>query len=320
MLKAGACAKNLHFLLFSAFSFYLTPIKLQKYSVLKRYILTLALFLPVIVQAQKHHEAGLSFGVANYYGDLQDKILPSSGYHPMVGITYKMFMTPQVGLRFGASFASISGVDSLSDVKAHYLRNLSFTNRILEVHAGVEYNFWPVDRVRSRVSPFVFAGIGVFYTNPFASGMSGEKVYLKPLSTEGQGLPMYPDRKPYSNVNVSFPFGAGMKFLVNKTLVISGEIGVRPTTTDYLDDVSKSYVNLDSLAKYKGMQAVQMSYRGDKAVGWDGNYVDYTYKRGDSRSNDWMWFGNITISLYFNASGNSRSYWQTNCPRARRPR
>ena len=282
---------------------------------MKRYILSLAFLLPLLSQAQKHHEAGLSFGVANYYGDLQDKMFPSSGYHPMVGISYKMFINPSIGLRFGASYATVSGADSLSDIKANYLRNLNFTSRVIEAHAGLEYNFWGIDRVRHRVSPYVFAGVGVFYSNPYTNGVNGEKVFLRPLSTEGQGLPIYPDRKPYSNVNVSFPFGAGMKFLVNKTMVISAEVGFRPTTTDYLDDVSKSYVNLDSLNKYKGMQAVQLSYRGNQAVGWDGNYVDYTYKRGDSRANDWYWFGNITIAVYLRASGNSRTYWQSRCPR-----
>lgn len=292
---------------------------------LKRYILSVALLLPLLSQAQKHHEAGLSFGVSNYYGDLQDKIFPLSGYHPMVGVSYKMFMTPRVGLRFGASYTTLSGADSLSDIQALKLRNLNFTTRVIGAEAGVEYNFWPIDRVRCRFSPYVFAGVGVFYSNPFTNGMNGEKVFLRPLSTEGQGLPSYPDRKPYSNVNISFPFGAGVKVLVNKTLVISAEMGFRPTTTDYLDDVSKSYVNLDTLAKYKGTQSVQLSYRGNKADGWYGNgngngqsYVDYGYKRGDSRANDWFWFGNVTIGLYLKASGNTRTYWQTNCPRGRK--
>jgi hypothetical protein len=311
----------LHFLLFSAFSFYLTALNLQNFLVLKRYILSLALLLPALIHAQSHHEAGLSFGITNYTGDLQDKLFPSSGYHPMIGASYKMFMSPRVGLRFGAAFTTISGADSLSDIKANFERNLNFKSRIIEAHAGIEYNFWPIDRVRSRVSPYLFAGVGVFYSNPFTNGMNGEKVFLKHLSTEGQGLPTYPDRKPYANVNVSFPFGAGMKFLVNKTLVISAEMGFRPTTTDYLDDVSKSYVNLDTLSKYKGAQSVKLSYRGDKAVGWrenGSNYVDYGFKRGDSRSNDWYWFGNITIALYLKASGNTRAYWQTTCPRGKK--
>jgi len=275
------------------------------------------MMLPVVSQAQKHHEVGLTVGVANYYGDLQDKIFPSYGYQPMMGISYKYFMNPHVGVRFGASYSTLTAADSLSDIKANRLRNLNFTSRLVEAHAGIEINLWPVDRVRSRISPYLFAGIAVFYTNPYTTGLSGEKVYLKPLSTEGQGLPEYPDRKPYSNVNAAFPFGAGMKFLVNKTLVISGELGYRPTTTDYIDDVSKSYVDLDILTARKGAQAAQLSYRGNTAQGWDGNYVDYKYKRGDSRSNDWYWFGNITIAIYLKAFGNTKDYWQTHCPRAK---
>lgn len=282
---------------------------------MKRYILSLTLLLPVLSQAQKHHEAGISAGVANYMGDLQDKFFPSQGYRPMIGISYKYYMNPNVGLRFGAAYSSLSGADSLSDIKANNLRNLSFQSRLIEAHAGLEFSPWPVDRVRNKVSPYFFAGVAVFYSNPYAYGMKGEKVYLKPLSTEGQGLPIYPDRKPYANVNVAFPVGAGMKFLVNKTLVISGEIGYRFTTTDYIDDVSKSYVNLNDLTQYKGKQAAQMSYRGNTAPGWDGNYVDYTYKRGDSKSNDSYWFGNITIAIYLRAFGNTRDYWQADCPR-----
>jgi len=33
--------------------------------------------------------------------------------------------------------------------------------------------------------------------------------------------------------------------------------------TDYLDDVSKSYINLDVLAQAKGPKAVEMAYRKD---------------------------------------------------------
>jgi hypothetical protein len=287
--------KFLHFLLFSSFSFYLTALILQNFIVLKRYILSLALLLPALVHAQKHHEAGLSFGVANYTGDLQDRIFPSSGFHPLIGASYKIFMTPRVGLRFGATFTSISGADSLSDIKANFERNLNFTSRVIEAHGGLEYNFWPIDRVRSRISPYVFAGIGVFYSNPFTNGMNGEKVFLKHLSTEGQGLPTYPDRKPYSNVNVSFPFGAGMKFLVNKTLVISAEMGFRPTTTDYLDDVSNTYIDPSKQLNEKGIIGAALadpSYNLN-----EGAFINKAgYQRGNPDFNDFYFVANISVT------------------------
>lgn len=283
---------------------------------MKRILLSLALLLPMCTQAQQHHEIGLMAGVANYYGDLQDKVFADYGYKPMGGIIYKYFFNPHLGIRFGASYAQITAADSLSGSQVKKDRNLSFGSSIFEVHGGLELNFLPIDIDRMKVSPYIFAGIGVFYYNPYATAPTGEKVYLRPLSTEGQGLPQYPDRKEYGPIGVSFPIGGGMKFLVGKTLVITTELGFRYTTTDYLDDVSKSYVNLDTLAAFKGAQAAQMSFRGDETKNWDGHYYpDYKYQRGDSKANDWYWFGGVSVSIYFRAFGNVGQYIQAHCPK-----
>ena len=257
------------------------------------------------LHAQEHHEIGLTTGVANYYGDLQDKVFPSYGYKPMVGIVYKYFMSPHIGLRFGATYATVTAADSLSDIPADRARNLSFATHIFEVHGGLELNFLPIEVNRMKVTPYVFGGIAAFYFNPYAKDPDGQTVYLRPLSTEGEGLPMYPDRKEYSMVNVAFPIGGGMKFFVGKTLMITTELGFRYTNTDYLDDVSKTYVNLDTLAAYRGKLAAQMSYRGNTVANSDQNYKpNYGDQRGYSQSNDWYWYGNITVTIYFRAFGN----------------
>lgn len=281
---------------------------------LKRFILSLALLLPVIAQGQAHHEVGVMGGVSNYYGDLQDNLFPDAGYRPMGGISYKYFMSPHIGLRFGASYSALTAADSLSESQAKLERNLRFSTNLFEVHGGLELNLLPIDINRMKVTPYIFAGIGVFHYNPYTDGVLGEKVYLRPLSTEGQGLAAYPDRKEYSLVNVSFPIGGGLKFLVGKTLVITTELGFRYTNTDYLDDVSKSYVNLDTLFAYRGQQAVDMAYRGNQTENWDGNYPNYRFQRGDSKANDWYWYGGVGVAIYFEAFGNMSNYWQTNCP------
>jgi len=270
---------------------------------------------PICVEAQEHHEIGLSVGVANYYGDLQQQWFPSYGYKPMVGLIYKYFMSPHVGLRFGASYATVTAADSLSNIPANVARNLSFATHIFEVHGALEINLLPIEVNRMKVTPYIFGGISVFYFNPYAQDPQGDNVYLRPLSTEGEGLPMYPDRKEYSLVNAAFPFGGGLKFFIGKTLMLTTELGFRYTNTDYLDDVSKSYVNLDTLQAYKGKLAAQMSYRGNTAPGWDGNYPHYGTQRGDNKSNDWYWFGNITVTVYFRAFGNVSEYIKTRCPK-----
>jgi hypothetical protein len=266
------------------------------------------------VQAQEHHEIGITVGVANYYGDLQPKFFASNNYQPMAGIVYKYFLNPHIGLRVGACYTNLTAADSLSNLPNNQLRNLSFATHLFEVHGALEMNFLPIDVLRRKVTPFLFGGISVFYFNPYALDNSGNKVYLRPLSTEGEGLPLYPDRKQYSLVNMAFPFGGGAKFFIGQRIMLTGELGFRYTNTDYLDDVSKSYVNLDSLEKYKGKVAKAMSYRGNTAPAWDHVNPDYGFQRGDSKSNDWYWYGNITVTVYFRAFGNAREYLKTKCP------
>ncbi|MBN9485028.1 MAG: hypothetical protein BGO70_05095 [Bacteroidetes bacterium 43-93] len=293
---------------------------------MKRFILSLALLTPFFAYAQPHHEVGLTAGVANYYGDLQNKMFPKEGYRPMAGIVYKYFFNPHLGIRFGASYASVTAADSLSDVKVKQDRNLRFATNIFEVHGGFELNILQIEKDRSKITPYIFAGLSIFHFNPYTDGLNGEKVYLRPLSTEGQGIPVYPDRKEYKLTNIAFPVGGGMKFLVGKQLFITTELGFRYTNTDYLDDVSKSYVNLDTLRAYKGQQAVNLAYRGDEKNDWyskmqnetNKQYPNYKYQRGDSKSNDWYWFGNVTITIYLDAFGNAKRYWQADCPAFRR--
>jgi hypothetical protein len=229
-------------------------------------------------------------------------------------VVYKFFMSPRIGLRTGVSFAQVTAADSLGDIKNNVRRNLSFGSNIFEFHGGLEFNFLPIDILKRKVTPYIFGGIGVFYFNPYAEDNAGNKHFLRPLSTEGQGLPMYPDRKQYSLVNMSFPFGGGFKFFIGNTILITPEIGFRYTNTDYLDDVSKSYVNMDTLKKYKGNLAKSMSFRGDGLKEWDENTPNYGNQRGDSKANDWYWFTNITVTVYFRSFGNKRAYTKTRCP------
>ncbi len=281
---------------------------------MKRLLLSIALFLPFCLQAQEHHEIGVMAGVSNYYGDLQSKFFGSYGYHPVGGIVYKYFMNPRVGIRVGASYTSLSAADSNSTIQVNRLRNLSFATHLFELHTALELNLLPIEILKNKATPYIFGGISAFYFNPYTEDANGNKVFLRALSTEGQGLPMYPDRKQYSLINMAFPFGGGMKFFIGQKLMLTGELGLRYTNTDYLDDVSKSYVNLDTLQAYKGIVARNLSYRGNTVPGWDHNNPNYGFQRGDSKSNDWFWFCNITATVYFRAFGNPREYLKTKCP------
>lgn len=295
-------------------------VTIHKLLVLKRLLLALGMLGSCFSYAQKHHEIGLWVGTANYYGDLQTKRIPwgndfSRTYQPAAGITYKYFVNPRVGFRFGGSYMRLTAADSLSNVNANYLRNLHFANDIYELHGGIEINLLPVDMEKFMASPYIFAGIGGFYSSPFVLNTQSEKINLRNLGTEGQGLPQYPDRQVYPVLNASFPVGLGVKLFVGNTIMLSLEAAVRYTSTDYLDDVSKSYVNLDTLLHYRGEVAYEWAHRAHKRPEWDKNYPDYKFQRGDYKTNDWFWTVGFTATVYFDAFGNPRKYIQGRCPR-----
>lgn len=273
------------------------------------------LLLPLTVSAQKHHEVGIFGGTSSYYGDLQERLFPKEGYRASGGLMYKYFVHPNVGFRFGATYASLYGADSLSESPAVKNRNLNFQTNLFELHGALELNLLPVDFDEFKFSPYLFAGLGLFYCNPYTIGATDEKIYLRPLSTEGQGLRQYPGRKVYSLVNAGFPLGGGLKVLIGKKVLVSTEIGFRYTSTDYLDDVSATYVNMDTLFRYKGKQSVDLSYRTDELKLWDGNYPNDKFVRGDNMKKDWYWFAGVNVAIYFDAFGNVMPYKKTRCPR-----
>jgi hypothetical protein len=85
-------------------------------------------------------------------------------------------------------------------------------------------------------------GVSAFNYDPYAY-LNGQKYFLRPLGTEGQGSSLYPDRKPYSTMALALPFGVGVKYALNERMNLGLEVLYRFTNTDYLDDVSKTYVD-----------------------------------------------------------------------------
>ncbi len=143
-------------------------------------------------------------------------------------------------------------------------------------------------------SPYVFGGVVLFYFDLYVMD-SGRKIFLKPLSTEGQALSEYPDRKAYSLTQLHFRLALVFKYIYNKDIMLSFEIGWRRTNTDYLDDVSSCYVEASSLLHPKGHKAVQLSYRGDEVKGSSTAYPDNgsplkDIQSGSQKFNDWYYY------------------------------
>ena len=134
-----------------------------------------------------------------------------------------------------------------------YKRNLQFRSNIYELLLLVEY--YPLSHLlfnndkRSRFSPYITGGIGIFHFNPQAY-LHNESINLQPLHTEGQGFTEYGNRAPYKLTQVNFPVGAGIKYELSPLCNLRIEVLHRITTTDYLDDVSTRYIDPSLFQKY----------------------------------------------------------------------
>ncbi len=215
---------------------------------MKMKLLALFLVTSIAAHAQSQHneyvqkgEFGITVGVAHYFGDLNTRAAINRP-KPAIGAFFRKAFGNYVGVRLSAHYAQLGYSDTYSKNDYQQLRNLSFNTNIWEVALQGDFNFFkfiPNDPYYS-FTPYITLGVGVFTYDPYAY-TNGEKEFLRPLGTEGQ-LIAYNGRKPYNTLALCIPLGVGVKYNLSEKINFSFEIAHRFTGTDYLDDVSTTYV------------------------------------------------------------------------------
>lgn len=225
---------------------------------------------------------GVNVGTMYYQGDLDDH-----GFEPWIGLrednskwgspfrllrpgfgAQAMYhFNPHMNVSLGLNYGWIGAADSLAreegDNEFRRFRNLDFRNRIFEASAILNYEFFATDRhyrFRPNWSPYIFAGVAVFYHNPFTylrdeeiefysqdpavgdlSAYEDERIFLHDLRTEGQGSDCEECDDQYSLVQIAIPVGVGVRFKLTEKMDLRFSAGVRKTFTDHLDDVGSYY-------------------------------------------------------------------------------
>jgi hypothetical protein len=288
---------------------------------MKTGFLFVVLFFNVFfLQAQRVH-VGVAGGLANYNGDLLDKLYAKKLTNGFIGFTAHYELEDQILIRAAFNFARVDGSDAYSNKENLRLRNLRFESAISEFSVVGEYYLFNL--YEKRFSPYGFIGLGVFHFDPYTNDSTGRKVFLQPLSTEGQGLSQYPKQKPYKLTQLALGFGGGARYAINDNMNIGVEFSQRKTFTDYLDDVSSIYVDENILLQAKGPKAVEMAFRGDELPGGQ-IYPGHGAQRGTPSEMDWYYFFGINFEIKFSAFTqifkswkveNSSAIHNTRCPR-----
>lgn len=215
-----------------------------------------------------------------------------------------------IGVRLEGTFGQIKAFDSiLKNVKSttygRYERNLHFRSSISEASLTVEIhplflfiNWESREGDPPRYSPYLVGGIGVFNFNPQAK-IGNNWIDLQPLSTEGQGFAEYPDRKVYKLTQVNFPIGVGMKYELSSMFNLRAECVYRILKTDYLDDVSTTYIDPALFRKYfTGTKLQNALILNDRQAELDPTHVtNIGDLRGYPHNNDGYFTFNLKISL-----------------------
>lgn len=261
-------------------------------------IIITCLIFPCFITAQ-HLEVGGMGGFSTYLGDLSPSIkrISTGKLHIAGGGFMRYNYNKNFAIKLGLTYAQVSANDTQSKNPSRQNRNLHFKSSIFETSITGEFNVLGFEpRYLSKTfSPYVFAGIGFFAFNPKAQ-YQGKWVDLQSLRTEGQGLAAFPERKPYKKLAISVPFGGGFKIAVNDKLIVGMELGLRMTNTDYLDDVSTTYVSDDIINENFGEVSAALANPS-------GISRETGSTRGNPSNNDWYFISAITVSYNLFDSG-----------------
>lgn len=259
--------------------------------------LSILLFLTSTLQGQKGIELGAWLGLTHYYGDLQTELAISD---PGLagGLNFRYNFDNRIALKSSLNYGRISADDADSQNTFERQRNLNFFSDVWDLTIQGEFNFLSYihGSKEEHFTPYLFAGLSVFSFAPKTT-LDGETFSLRDFGTEGQ-----PIGQEYNRFALAPTIGIGLKWDINIDWSFNLELSIHGSQSDYIDDVSAVYPDLNDLRTTRGQQAVDLS---DRSIG--GGIGEPGRQRGNSRNNDTYVFFGLSIMRYFGS---------LDCPRA----
>lgn len=273
------------------------------------FILTAATVLAQFGDSQwknYRHELFFGAGPSNFMGDfggtneigsysLKDLDIKASRFALQGGYSYKL--AERWGFGASLSYIQVYGADRFAKDPNRKARDMHFKSSIFELSATISFSLSVEDysqkynvgaRGKSSKTPnwYIYTGISGLYFNPKAQHSNGKWYNLQPLGTEGQGI--ISTRDEYSSIAIAIPVGMGLIFPINSNWGIGFELGFRYTFTDYLDDVSSTYIDPllfnDPIARYFHNPTAYVD--GESA--WEGSGIGK--QRGNNKIHDTYMF------------------------------
>jgi hypothetical protein len=247
---------------------------------------------------QRVHGLSAGLGTIYYYGDLSEGPHTAS-LRPAGEVSYRYYFLPALSVEGRLLHGQIGAADSLAREGGRRQRNLHFRSPLTELSLSLRWDLFP-DKAygktwvgKRHISPFAQIGLGFAAFQPQAR-LAGEWVALQPLGTEGQLLPG--GSGAYCLQSLVVPVGGGIEWRFNAQWALSWQVAYRFTFTDYLDDLSTTYPNLEALASTFGPLAATLS---DRSL--DGSVPGE--QRGNPGAKDGYLVSNLQLTYLFGQKG-----------------
>lgn len=268
----------------------------------KIYLVLLVFLFSLPAKSQWLWDYGVSIGASNYLGDIggkeqtrrdfvSDMKLSKTRWNTGAFARYKW--RPKLSLKLAFDYIRIEGDDKLSTNPGRHYRNFNFRNDILDLGFTGEFFFFEDNdlgntyRYRNSFRAYVFAGGGVFYSNP-KTLYRGEWVALQPYATEGV---------TYKKIQANIPMGVGFYFTFNKKHRLGFEMAYKKTFTDYLDDISGNYPEKPGDAYTQGL--ILRTSELDPSELENSNGAQFSHDWGQKRGDDSHKDAYVTLSLSY---------------------
>ena len=293
--------------------------------------------------AQYALDYGFAFGTANYLGDIGGDNLTRQDFaadlhYGQTKLSTHVFARYRVSSMFAVraqlGTVYLEDYDNLSTNAARRTRNVHFRNYVNELSLRGEINLFSQPMITRYTSKFrvgvnTYATLGVtgFVHNPQAQldRDAAEYHYAQGNITTNPSQLNYDrwfdlrdvgtEKLTYGSASLGFPLGLGASFMVNYQFRLGIEFVWNLTLTDYIDDVSFTYADPESLddigliLSQPSSIAVAESAGIDDASGYLANFrwsEGYESPRGNPDKNDTYGTLQITASKVVMGSSNFR--------------
>jgi len=196
----------------------------------------------------RRYEVGLGIGTAQVFGDIGGSASPNTWYglkdiklnetKMCIAGMGRYKLDPRYSIKLNGILAFGSG----TDVGSRNDRGRSFKTTLFEFSTQLEYNL--ISDVSNTRSDAIFSrkGMANNYStfNAYAFIGIGAAYFSPKFSYDPAQLESVDKFTGYSHFAAVFPFGIGLKYVIDDRWLMNAELGYRYTTTDFIDGYTQT--------------------------------------------------------------------------------